>query len=115
MKTAYNLWGPEHRFFVDPVFEDRVKENNVDAKNHAALRSSIYKELFDELSKEEQLEWSKRAESEHQAALKDIEKKTNAGPSTAPEDRQRYNYIPSFCILSDQCYHPELFNHWLPS
>lgn len=89
MKTAYNLWGPEHRFFVDPIFDERVKENDVPTKNHAALRSAIYKELFDELPKDEQLEWVKRAEEEHRAALKDIERKMNAGPSTAPEDRQR--------------------------
>ncbi len=48
-KTAYNLWGPENWCFIDPVFNKRVKEGNVPAKRHAALRSSIYKELFDEL------------------------------------------------------------------
>lgn len=89
MKTPYNLWGPQHRFFVDPIFEERIKEQNVPSKNQAALRSSVYKELFDELPSDERREWAKKAEDEHQAALQDFERRLKAGPSTAPEDRQR--------------------------
>lgn len=89
-RTAYNLWGPANRFFVDPVFAERVREGNVPARRHAALRSSIYKELFEELPADERQEWADRAEREHQAALKKMEDVLKAGPSIAPQDRQRY-------------------------
>lgn len=90
MKTPYNLWGPKNRCFVDPVFAERVKEGNVSAKSQAALRSSIYKELFEELPEDEQREWIERAESEHQQALAKVDATLKSGPSTTPEDRQRY-------------------------
>lgn len=89
MKTPYNLWGPEHRFFVDPIFDQRVQEGQVAAKNHAALRSAIYKELFDELPEDEQKEWRERAILEHQKALEEVEGRMNSDPQTAPEARQR--------------------------
>lgn len=89
MKTAYNLWGPQHRFFVDPIFDQRVMEGNVPAKNQAALRSAIYKELFEDLSAEEKAEWTERAQREHQEALVDIDKKLKSKPSVKPEDRQK--------------------------
>lgn len=89
-KTAYNLWGPAHRFFIDPIFEERVRESNIPAKQHAALRSSIYKELFEELSEEERREWFQRAETEHQEALSKVDVALKAGASSSPEDRQRY-------------------------
>lgn len=88
-KTAYNLWGPAHRFFVDPVFEERVREDGIPAKQHAALRSSIYKELFEELSEEERREWMERAEAEHQEALSKVNVALKADATSAPEDRQR--------------------------
>lgn len=89
MKTPYNMWGPQNRCFVDPVFAERVKENNVPTKNQAALRSSIYKELFEELPEDERQEWIERAEQEHQQALNKVDSTLKSGPSTAPEDRQR--------------------------
>lgn len=90
MKTAYNIWGPEHRLLVDPVFQQRVRDGNVPGKNQAALRSAIYKEFFDQLDEDEQREWTERAEREHQQALANIEKGLQSGPSTTPEARQRY-------------------------
>lgn len=90
MKTAYNLWGPQHRFFIDPIFDQRVVEGNVPARNQAALRSSIYKELFEDLSQEEQAEWTERAQREHQEAIAEIDSKLKGKPSTKPEDRQKY-------------------------
>ncbi|KJA26036.1 hypothetical protein HYPSUDRAFT_133378, partial [Hypholoma sublateritium FD-334 SS-4] len=89
LRTAYNLWGPAHRCFIDPVFQERVRQENVPASRHAALRSSIYKELFDELPQEERQEWSNKAEQEHQAALAKVSHALKTGASTAPEDRQR--------------------------
>ena len=89
-KTPYNLWGPENRMFVDPVFNERVQEGGIPAKQHAALRSSIYKELFDELPPDERREWVKRAEREHAEALESFNKTLEKRPSTAPADRQRY-------------------------
>lgn len=90
LRTAYNLWGPAHRCFVDPVFQERAQQENLPASRHAALRSSIYKELFDELPQEERQEWFDRAEQEHQAALAKVSLALKTGASTAPEDRQRY-------------------------
>lgn len=89
MKTPYNLWGPQNRCFVDPVFAERVKEGNVPKRGQAALRSSIYKELFEELPEDEQREWTERAEREHQEALDQVTNTLKSGPSTAPGDRQR--------------------------
>lgn len=94
-KTAYNLWGPENRAFVDPVFNDRVREGSVPAKRQAALRSAIYKELFDELPDDERQEWTERAEREHMQALKKFNKTLEKIPSTKPEDRQRSVLHPS--------------------
>ena len=89
-KTAYNIWGPENRAIVDPVFHERVRAGNVPGKQHAALRSAIYKELFEGLPDEERLEWINRAEREHRDALAKAENALNSGPSTAPADQQRY-------------------------
>lgn len=89
-KTAYNLWGPQNRCFVDPIFNERVQQGNVPAKQQAALRSAIYKELFDELPDDERREWTEKAEQEHKDALKKARDVLQAGPSTAPEERQRY-------------------------
>lgn len=89
-KTAYNVWGPHNRCFVDPVFNERVRDGNVPAKQQAALRSAIYKELFEELPEDEQQEWIERAEQEHQEALRKASTTLKSEPSMAPEDRQRY-------------------------
>ena len=89
-KTAYNIWGPENRCFVDPVFNERVQSSSTPARQHAALRSSIYKELFDELPDEERREWTERAQREHSEALEKFNKTLKKAPSTRPEDRQRY-------------------------
>lgn len=89
MRTPYNLWGPAHRCLVDPIFRERVRDGDVPAKRHAALRSAIYKELFDELPDDERMEWVDRAEKEHQAAVEKIDGPLKTGPSTDPQDRQR--------------------------
>lgn len=88
-KTAYNIWGPKNRFFVDPIFNERVREGNVPARRQATLRSAIYKELFDELPENERKEWTERAEREHAEALRKADKTLQSGPSTETEDRQR--------------------------
>ena len=90
LKTAYNIWGPEHRSEIDPIFKERVQEGNVPAARQAALRSAIYKEFFEALPQDEQNVWVLRAETEHQEALQNVENALKAGPSTAPADRQRY-------------------------
>ena len=89
MRTPYNLWGPAHRCLVDPVFRERVCDGQIPAKRQAALRSAIYKELFEELPDEERQEWVIKAEQKHQAALEKINDPLKAGPSTNPSDRQR--------------------------
>ncbi|KJA14670.1 hypothetical protein HYPSUDRAFT_208502 [Hypholoma sublateritium FD-334 SS-4] len=71
-KTAYNVWGPHNHCFVDPVFND-----------------AIYKELFEELPKDEQQEWIECAAQEHREALKKASTALKSEPSTAPEDCQR--------------------------
>ncbi len=69
LKTAYNVWGPHNRCFIDPIFKQRVREGNIPAKQQAALCSALYKELFEELPEEEQKEWTERAENEHREAV----------------------------------------------
>ncbi|KJA13205.1 hypothetical protein HYPSUDRAFT_151852, partial [Hypholoma sublateritium FD-334 SS-4] len=71
LRTAYNLWGPQNCCF------------------QAALRSAIYKEMFEELPPNEQREWAEKAEDEHHEALKKIAEPLDTGPSTTPQDRQR--------------------------
>lgn len=90
MKTAYNLWGPENRGEVDPVFVQRVRDDNVPVARQAALRSAIYKECFEALPMDQQEAYALRAEAEHKEALQKIEDALNSGPSTAPADRQRW-------------------------
>lgn len=90
LRTAYNLWGPNNRCFVDPVFQERVRDGNVPGRQQAALRSAIYKEMFEELPENEQREWVERAENEHREALEKVDGPLKAGPSTAPQDRQRF-------------------------
>ena len=95
-KTPYNLWGPANRVFIDPIFSERVREGNVPAKQQAALRSVLYKELFEELPEEERQEWANKAEIEHQEALSKVESTLKLGASSAPADRQRYaSYLSS--------------------
>lgn len=93
-KTPYNLWGPQNRCFVDPVFNERVSEGNIPAKQHAALRSAIYKELFEELPEDEQNEWIELSAQQHKEAVKKIDRALKGGPSTLPEDRQRFEHFP---------------------
>lgn len=88
-KTAYNVWGPKNRCFVDPIFNERVRNEDVPAKRHAALRSAIYKELFEELPQDEQQEWIEQAEREHTEAIQKADGALKSEPSSAPEDRQR--------------------------
>lgn len=90
LRTAYNIWGPNNRCFVDPVFQERVRDGSVPARQQAALRSAIYKELFEELPADEQREWTEKAEIEHREALHKVAGPLKAGPSTAPQDRQRF-------------------------
>lgn len=94
------MWGPHNQCFVDPVFNKRVRDGNVPATQQAALRSAIYKELFEELLEDEQQEWVEHAEQEHQAALQKASNTLNSKPSTAPEDRQRYVTSLSVFFLS---------------
>ncbi|KJA13853.1 hypothetical protein HYPSUDRAFT_151072, partial [Hypholoma sublateritium FD-334 SS-4] len=99
LRTAYNLWGPHHRAFIDPIFQERVKEGKVPASRQAALRSAIYKELFEKLPKEERDEWANRAEDEHREAMAKVEKALKSEPSSDPTDRQRIiNSIPGFVV-----------------
>lgn len=90
LKTAYNIWGPENRSEVDPIFDQRVREGNVPVARQAALRSSIYKECFEGLPEDQQKAWILRAETEHKEALEKVEGALKSGPSTAPVDRQRW-------------------------
>ena len=89
LRTPYNLWGPQNRCFIDPIFQEQVKEGNVPASRQAALRSALYKELFEELPQGEQNEWTKRAEDKHREALAKVEKALKSEPSTDLADRQR--------------------------
>lgn len=88
-KMAYNVWGPQHRFFVNPLFSEHVQADNIPAKRHAAVRSELYKELFEELDEEEKEEWRSRAKEEHEASIKELTVKLKEKPSTSPEARQR--------------------------
>lgn len=109
MRTPYNLWGPVHRDLVDPVFRERVLAEDVPAKRHAALRSAIYKELFDELPDEERQEWMDKAEREHKAALDKIDGPLKAGPSTDLRDRQRLvKYVLQFIHGANQTFDPRI-------
>lgn len=90
LRTPYNLWGPSNRCFVDPVFQERVRDGSVPARRQAALRSAIYKEMFEELPENEQREWAEKAEREHKDALEKVSGPLKAGPSTTPQDRQRF-------------------------
>lgn len=89
LKTAYNIWGPQHRELVDPVFSKRVEDDSVPSNLHIALRSSIYKELFEKLPEDEQEMWAKAAVREHEKAVREIKKNMEQGASIAPQDRQR--------------------------
>ena len=88
-KTAYNLWGPKNRCFVDPIFNERVLAGDVPFKRQAALRSAIYKELFEDLPQEEQQEWIERTEQEHREAIQKADSTLTSEASSAPADRQR--------------------------
>lgn len=89
MKTGYNMWGPQHRAEVDPIFKQRVEAANLPKSQHIALRSAVYKELFENLPADEQQLWTKAATREHEKAVQEIRKKMQGGISTEPEDRQK--------------------------
>ncbi|KAF9522828.1 hypothetical protein CPB83DRAFT_840208 [Crepidotus variabilis] len=97
-RTAYNVWGPRNRHFVDPIFEQRVKDGVVPKKQHAALRSSLYKELFkDTLEVDEQGEWEDIAMEEHRNVCDAIDAKMDAPPPSDPAERQKIlNRLPAF-------------------
>ena len=103
-KTAYNLWGPENRHLIDPIFMERVQEGNVPATQQAALCNLLYKELFEELPEDERKEWAERATREHREALEKIEGNLKSGPLTAPADLQRcINIYVTFLSLICLC------------
>lgn len=87
-KTAYNVWGPQHRHIVDPIFQERVKESDVPASGYIALRSAIYKELFVELPQETQDKYIKQAAEQHERLEHKARKKATQSASTKPHDRQ---------------------------
>lgn len=97
LKTGYNIWGPQNRDIVDPIFNQRVEAGKVPTNQHLALRSAIYKELFEQLTPEKQAEWVQTATREHEKAVRELKKKMNGGVSTEPEDRQKYVQYLSLC------------------
>ena len=54
------------------------------------MREAILKELFAAVPKEEQEVWARLAKEEHDNAVKKWKEEVSSGPSTEPEDRQRY-------------------------
>lgn len=78
---------------MDPVFNKRVADLGAGAAQHAAIRSAVYKELFEAQPAATQEHWARVAEDEHNAAVREIDKKRKQGVSTSPEDRQRYVFL----------------------
>lgn len=89
LRTAYNVWGPQHRSVVDPIFATRVRDGDVPSNQHLALRSSIYKELFDALPEAEQQEWAEKAKQEHDRALEDLKTQAKRATSHSNAEYQR--------------------------
>ncbi|KAF9472824.1 hypothetical protein BDN70DRAFT_775212, partial [Pholiota conissans] len=97
VRPGYTVWGQNNRQFVDPIYEQRVKDGNIPLRQRAALRMQVYKECFSELDEDERREYENRATEEHQAAVEKIEQTLNMPPSEAPADRQQVlNNLPSF-------------------
>ncbi|KAF9522755.1 hypothetical protein CPB83DRAFT_899379 [Crepidotus variabilis] len=84
--------------FIDVIFAQQVKDGQISRKNQVALRSSLYKELFqDTLEKEEQKEWEELAAEEHKNVCNAIDAKMNAPPPTDAAERQQIiNRLPAF-------------------
>lgn len=89
MRTAYNVWGPQHRSIVDPVYNKRVQDGNVPAKEQLALCSSVYKELFEELPEAEQKKWADTAKRDHEQALERLKRQEKAASVHSNADYQR--------------------------
>lgn len=105
LKTGYNAWGPQNRDVVDPIFNQRVESGNVPATQHLALRSAIYKELFEQLTPEKQADWIQTATREHEKAVRELRKKMEGSVSTKPEDRQKYELHLSLSSSMSPCLH----------
>lgn len=101
-RTAYNVWGPKHRAEVDPVFQQRVDELSVGKEHHAAIRSAVYKDLFERLPADTQKKWMDIAEHEHEDAVAEVKKKFKQSFSTSPADRQWYVFKLFLVFISVQ-------------
>lgn len=88
-RTAYNVWGLKHRAEIDPVFDQKIKELGAKKEQHAAVCSSVYKDLFEELPADVQEKWAAIAEREHKQAVAEVKKRFKNSISSVPEDRQR--------------------------
>ncbi|KAF9472053.1 hypothetical protein BDN70DRAFT_819199 [Pholiota conissans] len=89
LRQACNIWAQRNRQFVDPIYEERVKNEDVPQQLRAAVRSRVYRECFNELDEDERKEYEKEAAEELKATQTRIEETLNGPASEDPIDRQR--------------------------
>lgn len=90
-KIPFNVWAAQNKPIVDAEFAKRAI--GVPAVQHAKLRSSVFKELFEALPDHEQQAVVQEVVAQHQLALAEYENSLKAAPSTLPQDRQKYVYL----------------------
>ncbi|KAH9476587.1 hypothetical protein JR316_0010499 [Psilocybe cubensis] len=95
LKAPVNVWRKSQREAIDRAYENEIarakEQGETRAKaNKAADRDRIARTMFQALSIQEQAQWKKAAQEEHDAAMEKFKAESSgAPPSTDPRDCQR--------------------------
>ncbi|KAF9053244.1 hypothetical protein BJ165DRAFT_1523956 [Panaeolus papilionaceus] len=87
---AANYWRKTALSEINTELEERVKRVQVNRRSGlAGLRSTVTKDLFNQLPEAEREEWFQISKQDHSAKVAEWEERVKSGPSVDPQDRQR--------------------------
>lgn len=87
---AFDLWATENQDVFTSAMQGAVAEQQPTRFQLAGLRTKIKKAEFEKLSDEVKVEWQTKAKEKQEEAMREWKSRKESGPSTTPEDRQRY-------------------------
>ncbi|PPR02781.1 hypothetical protein CVT26_009392 [Gymnopilus dilepis] len=82
------VWRKGQRQVIEEKVKHLAQTKGISKDRYAALRDTIARQLFSQLSREAQEQWEKQVEEESKLASEDYERSLNANPSTDPQARQ---------------------------
>lgn len=99
-----NIWRKTQRKEIDIEAKKITDNGSIPRSKHAAVRDKVARDMYEKLPEEEKAQWIEQATEEYATAMERWQEDTEANPSTASEDRQKW--VPvyfSSCIVSNLC------------